>query len=139
MILKAGNLLYNAPWQRYETFLNFDDHKVKITAEYEKEGDQQTVNQEISDKLLHLLNLNEQILTYCASQYLDTKNEAWLEDGETPVDDVKFKKALHLYQVDFHSDGEITASYQAGNLFWGHVIVVVLNSDYSFKYATLEG
>jgi hypothetical protein len=139
MILKADSLIYNAPSQRYETFLNFDDYKVQIRAGYENEGDRDTINQQLSDKVLRLLNLNEQILTYCAGQLLETKNEAWLDDGEAPVDEAKFKRALHFYQVDFQKDGEITLSYQAGNFFWGHVVVVGLGNDYSFKYATLEG
>jgi len=138
-ILDPALLNYNSYAQRYETSLSFDGHAVKIIAYYSQEGIKDEVNRALSEKVLRVLNLNEAVLTFCSAQLLATKNESWLEDEQAPFNEAQFKRAFHLYQIEYYLNEEITLFYQVGDLFWGHSVVVGLNSDYTFKYATLEG
>jgi hypothetical protein len=136
--MKIDDFSYNIPMQRYEGFLLLDDVKVLITVAASTQ-DKEASNLLLRSGMTWVFLETEKILDYCASELLETKNEGWLKENESPLTALQFKRKLRLKSVEIVADGSMKLTYLAGGLFWGHDVVVSVMSDFSFDYATLEG
>lgn len=55
---------------------------------------------------------------------LDLKNESWLGPGESPATAASFVSALRVDCVNVNASGAFGIDFDAGDLFWGHAVVV---------------
>lgn len=55
---------------------------------------------------------------------LETKNEAWLEEGENEITASQFVARMTLTSISLARDGGFEFSFDDGDLFWGHEISV---------------
>ena len=52
---------------------------------------------------------------------------------------MQLRSGLRLTHVRLAADKSMELAYTAGPIFWGHWVVVGINPDFTFFYATLEG
>ncbi|NYE37547.1 hypothetical protein F4692_002680 [Nocardioides cavernae] len=79
---------------------------------------------------------------YAASTLVDLAND-WQRDGDDapdgPVTPESFVRRIELRELSIASDGSATAYYADGDLFWGHVILVEVETDGSTTDAYIAG
>jgi len=68
---------------------------------------------------------NIKIVDFAVKSLLPVKNEAWLDEGEAELDADQFKKRVTLESITVYSDGAFEFWYDDGDMFLGHVIMVV--------------
>jgi hypothetical protein len=73
-----------------------------------------------------------------AAEMLAVYNEAWA-DAEGPLTRAEFFRRLELVRIGFEEDGTLLLSYDAGDLFGGHVVDAEFGPDRSFRGAGLVG
>jgi hypothetical protein len=82
---------------------------------------------------------------HAVSELLKLKNETWLEEDEVPVSVQAFQALMQLEALTFYDDRSVLLSFADGEsdersgLFWGHAIVVSMDSEDLFTRATIEG
>jgi hypothetical protein len=64
---------------------------------------------------------------YAADQLIDVKNEAWLEDGQSPIRAIDLVRALTLLGVCIH-DESVTFEFDDGGMFLGHRVKVSMGA-----------
>lgn len=85
-----------------------------------------------------LPELFERGAAYACEQLLDTKNSAWVESKDEEVTAEVFIATLSPISVELSTRG-VELGYCDHELFWGHLVVVQMNPDGSFRHATLAG
>jgi hypothetical protein len=73
-----------------------------------------------------------------AWEMLGLYNEAWREEDE-PVGEEEFAGRLELVRIGFLEDGSLLLSYDAGEMFGGHVVDGEFAPDRTFRGAGLVG
>ncbi len=77
---------------------------------------------------------------YAASQLLTLKNESWPDiDDDTPLSPQQFVDRLTLDSLSFQDDFSQTLTFADGDLFYGHVVQVSLETDGQFSRAVIAG
>ena len=81
----------------------------------------------------------ERVLGQVVEELLEDKNDGWLRDGEAPLSEQDFRRKLALEAIAIGPGGEIELSLDDDGMFWGHLIVVKLDSAYRLVRVDLEG
>ena len=76
---------------------------------------------------------------FCAAKLLDLKNEDWLQEEEEPLSKEKFIQTIELEGITAFSDGSFELYFADNDIFWGHTILVDVDSDYVMTDANLAG
>jgi hypothetical protein len=72
-------------------------------------------------------------------ELLSLKNEAWREEGESPLAAADFIKRMKLESISVLTNGDIEFWHDDGDLFWGHAIEVSGNLKKGLTRAVLQG
>lgn len=70
---------------------------------------------------------------------LGLKNDEWLDADEEAVSADEFIRRMRLDGVVVYESGHAEFSYVDGELFWGHGIMILMESDGSFRDAHVAG
>lgn len=70
---------------------------------------------------------------------LNIKNESWRDLEEPEVTPDEFRAALAVEGVWVHEDGSAEVYFAAGDLFWGHAVVVQFDEAGQFVEASTAG
>lgn len=124
---------------RYEHRFRLDDTEVLIAVSASESESPALVEERLQRGLRWLFAHLEDVLGYCAAELLETKNGDWLDEGEAPLTAPQFKRRLRLKEIDLAAAGGLTLSFLDRGLFWGHLVVVEINPDLTFRHATLAG
>ena len=73
-----------------------------------------------------------------AEEMLEVYNNAW-QDEAGPLTGAELFRRLELVRIGFEEDGTLLLTYDAGELFGGHVVDAELGPDRSFRGADLVG
>ena len=77
---------------------------------------------------------------YAVESLLTLKNETWIEaKDEEPLTPEQFKEWMVLDSISIDSDGDVSFYHSDGDLFWGHCILVTMNSQNNFNSADIAG
>jgi hypothetical protein len=69
---------------------------------------------------------------------LEVYNDAWRDEDE-PISEDEFLSRLELMRIGFEEDGSLLLSYDAGDMFGGHVVDAAFGPDRSFQGTGLIG
>jgi hypothetical protein len=69
---------------------------------------------------------------------LEVYNRAWRAE-EGPITEDEFARRLELVRVEFGEDGSLLLSYDAGEMFGGHVLDADFGPTRAFRGASLVG
>lgn len=111
---------------------------VKLTVHHAGE-DPETATERARVTLAWVDANRDLIVGFCADKLLESKNSDWSDDEHPPVDRARFEETLRLEAVDLREDRRTTLRVTAGDLFWGHWIVVVVAPERNLADAYLEG
>ena len=101
--------------------------------------DRDAVQHRTEPALRWLMQYSSRAAARTADELLPLKNENWLREGESEATKVDFLRKLNLFDVKVDLSGHLHLTYAAGDLFWGHEIVVGLTDEQDYEYFTLQG
>ncbi|MFX1397340.1 MAG: DUF2262 domain-containing protein [Promethearchaeota archaeon] len=81
----------------------------------------------------------EKAKDFAVSELLTLKNENWLDENENEIKETEFKTRMSLTCVYFSEDEEFEFTFDDGDLFWGHEIVLDGNIEEGFMDADIVG
>lgn len=94
----------------------------------------------LADQICSWLESNESVARdFCAAKLLDLKNETWLEEGEEPLSQDKFRNTIALCSIIAFGDGSFTLYFDDNDIFWGHSIAVEIDENLVLQDAELAG
>lgn len=82
---------------------------------------------------------SETIEAYLVDDLLEVKNEYWREETEPILSRDEFLSQTELRAVTIQPDGDFEFYFHAGDLFWGHAIIVDGSLQYGLRGAGLAG
>lgn len=92
------------------------------------------------NKQLDWLTKNKSLIKKAiTSDLLQLKNESWLDEDQQTINKEDFIKPIQLTSVDFAKKAAFDLYFDDGNLFWGHSIILNVNSKREIKGASIAG
>ncbi|MEW4490736.1 DUF2262 domain-containing protein [Thalassoglobus sp. JC818] len=112
----------NLGWFTSATKFQRSKINLRLEAKTVEEAEKAVIN---AEKLFKsAANWNKTVRQLAADQLLETKNEDWLDDDESPVNARTFKSRLSVNSIVVSPDGYVTFWLDDGDLFWGHSLEV---------------
>ncbi len=109
-----------------------------VEAQFTLESNEKEEVSDQSRKTFNFLKSNElQVRETIAQKMLTLHNETW--NPETPVSKEEFIKKIKLEGISFAEDGKAELFYEDGDLFWGHSITTVIDSNGEISEPSLAG
>jgi len=108
------------------------------------EADANDARRRLDALAVRLPDLNTQIRAakvHSAVHLLDLKNNAWIEEDGNEVTRDQFVARLRLVHLDIRpqAEGRIDLTFDDGDLFFGHVILVCMDADGGLSVAQIAG
>jgi hypothetical protein len=79
------------------------------------------------------------IRDFAVKKLLPRKNNDWLGDDEQPISPAEFKRRIKLEAITLDPDGSFDFSFNDGDIFWGHIIMVQGTLKKGPTDASIEG
>jgi len=134
----VGRLIWDSDLSCWETNVEVRAHKiVRIHISTENHEDQQRVVAIARELVQWLRNHENSAREFAASQLLDTLNGGWNE-GE-PISEQAFVETLYLQSVSIQEELGAELTYNAGDLFYGHWVVVRTANNFELMNAHIAG
>ena len=134
-----GNLHYEDRLGWYETAVTHCGTRVRVCLSTDESGDV-TRPLEFARRIIgQIVRYSDIAKDYAASQLLNLKNEAWLDDDEDPLTLNQFKDRVRLESIVCYSSEGATFYHEDGDLFCGHCIELRMNSNHEFTEACIAG
>jgi hypothetical protein len=93
----------------------------------------------INNQLNWILSNKSLIEEAIVQNLLASKNSHWLERNESQLSSKEFLTRIKLESIEFFDDISFELSYDGGNIFAGHDIVVQITSNGKIEKVTVEG
>ncbi|RZK57401.1 MAG: DUF2262 domain-containing protein [Pedobacter sp.] len=116
------------------------EHKVELT--FDLDNASKNINefvQKINKQLNWIIKSKSLIDEAIISKLLQLKNDSWLDEDQQPVTKEDFIKSMQLISIDFASNAAFDLYFDDGDLFYGHTIIVNVNSKREIKNASIAG
>lgn len=137
--MTIDNLSFDKENENFEILFSFGEEQYMLTI-YDLEADQETQAQKSAQDILTWLEEHiDTVKDFASTSLLETKNDAWLEDGETALTVEKFKQSISLDNVVAFSNGSFEVFFDDNDLFWGHAIMVDISSTFNLENAGIAG
>lgn len=101
-------------------------------------GDAAAGLRQARDSLDWLRHHEQETRRAVAAEMTEVYNDAWRAEEE-PLTADEFAHNIELLRIGFEGDGSLLLSYDAQDMFGGHVIDGVFKADRSFSGASLVG
>jgi hypothetical protein len=79
------------------------------------------------------------IKIFVATTLLALKNDVWLDENETPVNEDEFINTIELHGLLGFSEGGFEIYFNDNDLFWGHIIKVDVDEEFNLIGANIGG
>lgn len=135
----VDSLTYDAALECYGGTVELDDSVVEVLVAGDQGADEDALARRIGEVLKWVSSDRRSILEYVVENLLELKNESWVDDDEESVTAEEFAKRLTLESVSLERDGSIELSFDDGDLFWGHLVVVRADGDRHLNYVDISG
>lgn len=138
-MLKISDFQYDpqSHWYTSTAVINGNSSEIYISDEQTKEI--QILTKVANAGIAWVEENFESIKAYCSENLLELKNESWVESDEEKVTEDEFKERLLLESIKIESNGSLELSFEDGDLFYGHWIIVKTDADRKLVYADIEG
>lgn len=134
-----GLLRYNPEYNHYKGQITFQQRQVLIYIETD-DRDNITSLLDRADRCFCQLDIYaENAKDYAVWGLLEIKNQSWLDEDEEPLTAEQFKTCMTLESLVISSDGGVQFYYNDGDLFWGHCILIIIDSSDRFVKAEISG
>ena len=134
-----GILRYEEKYDWYEGQLKVQQSEISIQL-LTDDGAVASALKRATDFVKELEKHAQSARDYAVESLLTLKNETWIEaKDEEPLTPEQFKEWMVLDSISIDSDGDVSFYHSDGDLFWGHCILVTMNSQNNFNSADIAG
>jgi hypothetical protein len=135
-----GTLRYEQEYDWYEGKLRIQHLEIAIQLSTDKANSVASALKRATNLVGELENYAQLAKEYAAEGLLEIKNETWIDDDdEEPLTPAQFQQRMILESISIDSDGEVSFYHNDGDLFWGHCILVTMDSENNFIGAETAG
>lgn len=134
-----GLLRYSNQYDWYEGQINFQQSQISISLNMGDEGVTEALLNKANNLVIRLENYAENAKNYAVERLLKLKNEVWLDDNEEPLTPEQFKTRMVLESINVYPEGDVELYHSDGDLFFGHYILVEMDSSDRFLDAYIAG
>ncbi|MCU0497721.1 MAG: DUF2262 domain-containing protein [Anaerolineae bacterium] len=138
-MLDVQTFRYNGGLGWYETRIQLHNATLNLNVVKGENEDFTALNQRIHTAVTWVDQQYDQILQFCVDQLLALKNQEWVNGSEERVTEQMFKLAMELEVLTLLEDGSLGIAFGAGELFWGHNIVVDIDPHYQLTAVDIIG
>ncbi|MGL5062468.1 MAG: DUF2262 domain-containing protein [Microcoleus sp.] len=136
---RLGKLRYSFENNCYEAQITFKQGQISIDIETEDRDNIVSLLDRADRCVCQLVIYDENAKKYAARELLELKNQTWLDENEEPLTMEKFKSCMILESLVISSEGDVQFYYNDGDLFWGHYILIAMDSSDLFVDADIPG
>jgi hypothetical protein len=137
---ELGTLRYEKEYDWYKGQIKIRQSDISIQLSIDEAGDVTSALNRAANLAGELENYAQLAKKYAAEGLLQIKNEAWLDDDdEDPLTLEQFQQRMTLESISIYANGEVSFYHNDGDLFWGHCILVTMNSENNFTGAETAG
>jgi hypothetical protein len=134
-----GAMTFNPDLSWWEgTFTTIEGNTVPLYVSVADDSDAEQVLPTAGQLLQNLAPKIDEAKVCACNDLLPLKNESWLED-EQELSPADFISRLSLESITLSPEGECEIFFADGELFWGHVIIVLWNHTKGFHSAEIAG
>ncbi|PSB39881.1 DUF2262 domain-containing protein [Chamaesiphon polymorphus] len=135
-----GTLRYEKEYDWYKGKLKIQQSDISIQLSTDAENSVASALKRASNFVGEVENYARLAKEYAAECLLQIKNENWIDDeDEEPLTPEQFQQRMTLESISIDADGEVSFYHNDGDLFWGHCILVTMNSENLFIGAETAG
>jgi hypothetical protein len=134
-----GMLHYEEAYDWYEGKIKVQQSEIPIRLSTDEEGEVVSVCRRATNFVAELEDHAQSAKESAVERLLELKNETWIDENEEPSTPEQFKHRMVLESISIDSDGEVSFYHNDGNLFWGHCILVTMDSENNFIGAEIAG
>ncbi|WP_051038951.1 DUF2262 domain-containing protein [Chamaesiphon minutus] len=137
---ELGVLRYEEDYDWYKGKFKIQQSDISIQLSTDAENSVTSALTRATNLVGELENYAQLAKEYAAQGLLQVKNETWIDDeDEEPLTPEQFQQRMTLESICIDSDGEVSFYHNDGDLFWGHCILVTMNSENRFIEAEIAG
>lgn len=81
----------------------------------------------------------EKIKAFACKKLISLKNDFWLDDYETPISSKQFISRIKISSISVDEDDSLEINFYDGNLFFGHLIYIRVDSNFNMYDAGIQG
>lgn len=130
---------YNPGYGWYQTETTLRGRRVIVYVSGRGSNDTAALSRRVNQGITWISQHYETIVAYGVEQLLPDKNADWADEPGKLITPEAFRAAMRLGALRFHADQQVEITFTAGQLFWGHWIVIWLDGDHRPTKAYLEG
>ncbi|WP_373543637.1 DUF2262 domain-containing protein [Chamaesiphon sp.] len=137
---ELGTLRYEEEYECYKGQLKAQQSELSIQLLTDEDGAVASALKRATDFVKELDKHAQSARDYAVEGLLAIKNEIWIDDeDEEPLTPEQFKERMVLDSISIDSDGAVSFYHNDGDLFWGHCILVTMDSENNFTIAEIAG
>jgi hypothetical protein len=136
---RLGLLRYNNKYDCYEGQITLQQVSISFSFVKDDESEIELILDSINRFVDHLGIYTENAKNYAVEKLLELKNETWLDEDEEPLTPEQFKIRMILESIDISSKGDVAFFYNDGDLFFGHCILIKMDSNNRFIDSEIAG
>jgi hypothetical protein len=137
---ELGILRYEEEYDWYQGQLKVQQSEISIRLSTDKDGEVAFAIERATNFVKDLEKHAHFAREYAVARLLTLKNETWIDDeNEQPLTPEQFTERMVLDSVSIDSDGDVSLYHNDGDLFWGHCILVTMDSENNFIGAEIAG
>ena len=137
---ELGTLRYESTHDWYEGRIGLQESNIAIQLLMDEAGKVAPAIERASNFVGELGKYAKLAKEYAAQGLLEIKNEAWVDDeDEEPLTSVQFEQRMSLESLSIDPNGKVSFYHNDGDLFWGHCILVTMDSENNFIEAETAG
>jgi hypothetical protein len=134
-----GTLTLNRAVDRYETAFAWNGQSIRLHLRRKDCKNEDALFQSAQSLWKGQKKWERRIRDFAVQELLPKKNDLWLGEDEKEFTARRFKERMALALIMVEPDGSFEFTYQDGNLFWGHVILVGGTLTDGPTYAEIAG
>lgn len=136
---ELGTLHYEEEYDWYEGQFTVQESEISIRLLTDGVGDIKSAIERAASLAQELESHAQSAKKYAAEGLLAIKNEAWTDEDEELLTIEQFQQRITLESIAIDSAGEVSFYHHDGDLFWGHCILVTMDSEDRFVGAEIAG
>ncbi|WP_310488252.1 DUF2262 domain-containing protein [Chamaesiphon sp. VAR_69_metabat_338] len=136
---ELGILQYQQEYDWYEGKIEVQQSEILIRLSTDERGNVAAALERANNLVEELERYAQLAKEYAAVMLLQIKNETWIDDDEQPLTPEQFQQRTSLESISIDAAGEISFYHNDDDLFWGHCILVTMDSENNFIGAEIAG
>jgi hypothetical protein len=133
----VGTLTYNEAYEWYECNFVTDNDSFDISILHTTPEKSEKIRVYADNQIQS--GFYKKMLAAMQADMVELKNNIWLSEGEAEITAEEFRKIISIESIVFYDDLSSAIYCNAGDIFWGHTIVIDIDENGNYKHSNIAG